>query len=46
LGDVATAHLGAIFIKRQQFPEACKSQRSSGIPTCLFVNLHAKMWLS
>jgi N-acyl-D-amino-acid deacylase len=30
----------------QQFPEASKSQHSSGIPTCLFVNRHAKMWLS
>ena len=27
----------------QQFPEACKSQHSSGIPPCLFVNRHAKM---
>jgi hypothetical protein len=27
----------------QQFPEACKSQYSSGIPTCLFVNCYAKM---
>ena len=27
----------------QQFPEACKSQHSSGIPSCLFVNRHAKM---
>jgi hypothetical protein len=27
----------------QQFPEACKNQHSSGIPTCLFVNLRAKM---
>jgi hypothetical protein len=30
----------------QQFPEARKIQRSSGIPTCLFVNRHVKMWLS
>jgi hypothetical protein len=30
----------------QQFPETRKSQHSSGIPTCLFVNRHAKMWLS
>jgi hypothetical protein len=30
----------------QQFPETYKSQHSSGIPTCLFVNLCAKMWLS
>jgi|SRR5687768_2535319 len=29
----------------QQFPEACKNQHSSGIPPCLFVNRHAKMWL-
>jgi hypothetical protein len=27
----------------QQFPEARKSQHSSGIPPCLFVNHHAKM---
>ena len=30
----------------QQFPEARKSQHASGIPTCLFVNRHAKMGLS
>jgi hypothetical protein len=30
----------------QQFPEARQSQHSSGIPTCLFVNHHAKMWFS
>jgi len=30
----------------QQFPEACESQHSSGIPTCLFVNNHVKMGLS
>ena len=30
----------------QQFPEVGKSQYSSGIPTCLFVNGHAKMGLS
>jgi hypothetical protein len=30
----------------QQFPEARKSQHSSGLPTCLFVNRHAKMGLS
>ncbi len=33
-------------IEEQQFPETRKSQHSSGIPACLFVNLHAKMWLS
>jgi hypothetical protein len=32
--------------KLQQFPESCKSQHSSGIPPCLFVNRHAKMGLS
>jgi predicted nucleic acid-binding protein len=35
----------AIFQRYQQFPEACKSQHSSGIATCLFVNRHAKMCL-
>jgi len=30
----------------QQFPKTRKSKHSSGIPTCLFVNHHAKMWLS
>ena len=30
----------------QQFPKTCRSQNSSGILTCLFVNLHAKMGLS
>ncbi len=30
----------------QQFPETHKNQHSSGIPTCLFVNCHAKMGLS
>src|SRR5215831_10733817 len=30
----------------QQFPETFKSKHSSGIPTCLFVNRHAKMGLS
>ncbi len=30
----------------QQFPETHKSQYSPGIPTCLFVNGHAKMGLS
>ena len=30
----------------QQFPDARKRQYSSGIPTCLFVNRHANMWLS
>jgi hypothetical protein len=31
---------------QQQFPEPHKIQHSSGIPTCLFVNLRAKMGLS
>ena len=30
----------------QQFPETSQSQTLSGIPTCLFVNHHAKMGLS
>jgi len=29
----------------QQFPEVRKSQHSSGIPTCAFVNSHVKMGL-
>ncbi len=33
-------------INLQQFPETHKNQHSSGIPTCLFVNCHAKMGLS
>jgi len=33
-------------IIEQQFPKTRKSKHSSGIPTCLFVNHHAKMWLS
>src|SRR5207249_8774756 len=33
-------------IDLQQFPKTRKSKHSSGIPTCLFVNHHAKMWLS
>jgi hypothetical protein len=37
--------LAALISGIQQFPEACKSQYSSGIPPCLFVNRHAKMWL-
>src|SRR5215470_1564426 len=35
-----------IMILAQQFPETFKSKHSSGIPTCLFVNRHAKMGLS
>jgi hypothetical protein len=34
----------ALFRKEQQFPEAYKSKHSSGIPPCLFVNRHVKMW--
>jgi hypothetical protein len=30
----------------QQFPEVCQSQNLSGIPTCLFASLHAKLWRS
>jgi len=30
-------------LKTQQFPETRKNQLSSGMPTCLFVNRHAKM---
>jgi repressor LexA len=36
----------AVVRKYQQFPEARISQHSSGIPTCAFVNRHAKMGLS
>jgi hypothetical protein len=43
---VAENVVARVFIGRQQFPEARKSQYSSGIPTCLFVNHHAKMGLS
>ncbi len=32
-------------IIHQQFPEARKSQHSSGIPTCLFVNGHGERFL-
>jgi hypothetical protein len=38
--------LGGVIMAEQQFPEARKSQHSSGLPTCLFVNRHAKMGLS
>jgi len=34
------------WLNQQQFPETRQSQNSSGILTCLFVNLHAKMELS
>jgi hypothetical protein len=37
---------GRILLGKQQFPKTRKSKHSSGIPTCLFVNHHAKMWLS
>jgi hypothetical protein len=35
-----------VVLTKQQFPEARESQHSSGIPTCLFVNRHAKIGLS
>ena len=45
-GNLSIEAAHAILTFQQQFPEACKSQHSSSIPTCLFVNLHAKMGLS
>jgi hypothetical protein len=45
LPDMVFNYGAAILHHSQQFPEACKSQHSSGIPSCLFVNRHAKMGL-
>jgi hypothetical protein len=49
--EIHTAHQDSetfreMFTGAQQFPKTRKSKYSSGIPTCLFVNHHAKMWLS
>ena len=35
-----------VSIDGQQFPETRKSQYSSGVPTCAFVNCHVKIGLS
>jgi hypothetical protein len=43
---VADGPSSVTVLSGQQFPEARKSQHSSGLPTCLFVNRHAKMGLS
>src|SRR5205807_3383223 len=45
--DVDASGMGVADLEGvQQFPKTRKSKHSSGIPTCLFVNHHAKMWLS
>ena len=54
MGTIALLLFGLLDLERlpinllpeQQFPETLKSQRLLGIPTCAFVNRHAKMGLS
>jgi hypothetical protein len=46
LKDVPFFFVRKTLLERQQFPETRKSKYSSGLLPCLFVNRHAKMWLS